>query len=267
MPELPEVETVRNTLKRLIIGRKIVNFTWTYDKIIKDMTIEQFKNKLLNQSFVDILRRGKFLYYIKSPKNPLLKHEHIVFHLDDGTEFRYHDTRKFGVMHLVDSTNLEEVILKSPIKKLGYEPFENDCTPEWLYNKIKNRITPIKSILLNQEFIAGLGNIYVDEVCFLSRLHPTEPACNLTLEDTKIIINNAIEVLNKAIVWGGTTIRSYTSINDVHGRFQNELMVHRRVDEKCHICQTVIKKIKVGGRGTYFCEKCQTQRGWVLKKT
>jgi formamidopyrimidine-DNA glycosylase len=283
MPELPEVETVKRTLSKLLVGRRIVNIKAPYDKIIKNTTFEQFLGALINQQCQIVHRIGKYLififndvsivahlrmegkFYFKSMSDAISKHEHIIFVLDDNQEFRYHDTRKFGEMHLIYSTNLEEIIANSPIHKLGKEPFDWIHYENAFYELIRHRKTSIKAILLNQEVIAGLGNIYVDEVCFLSNIHPATICKDLSKDDTNNLLKNAIIVLQKAINLGGTTIRSYISSDGVHGRFQNELFVHSRANEPCLKCGTTIKKIRVAGRGTYFCEKCQIMKSQSIE--
>ena len=132
-----------------------------------------------------------------------------------------------------------------------------NLTPSYLKEKYKNKKLPIKTVLLDQSIITGIGNIYADEILFLSKINPLEKASNLNDEQLSKIITNTKNVLEKAIKEGGTTIRSYTSEEGVTGLFQNELYVHQRENEECRICKTIIKKIKVGGRGTYYCEKCQ----------
>ena len=182
------------------------------------------------------------------------KHEHVEFILDDKISFRFHDVRKFGKMYLID----KEIVNDSkPLNELGLEYYDDNLTKEYLYDAIHSKRLPIKTVLLDQSIIAGIGNIYDDEILFMSGLHPLKKACDITLEECDIIIKNTRIVLEKAIKLGGTTIKSFTSSEGVHGLFQNELLVHSKAGDKCPECSNIIKKIKVGGRGTYFCEKCQ----------
>ncbi|MFK5882735.1 MAG: DNA-formamidopyrimidine glycosylase [Candidatus Izemoplasma sp.] len=272
MPELPEVETVRVTLKEMIIGKTIRDIDVFYDGIIKEVSVKEFKDKLVNQTLRDIDRYGKYLifmfddialishlrmegkYFIKQLDENRTKHEHIIFYFTDGSTLRYHDTRKFGTMNL---RRLDEIYKIDPIKKLGYEPFNKLLTVAYLEEKLKKKTIAIKSALLDQTIITGLGNIYVDEVLFLSNLSPTKQSNSLTKKDLKNVINSSIKVLEKAISLGGTTIRSYTSSLGVTGRFQNELHVHTKEGEECDKCHSTILKIRVNGRGTYYCPKCQ----------
>lgn len=272
MPELPEVETVRKTLSTLILNKEIRDIDIFYNKIIRNIGPDQFKQKLIGKTIDSIDRRGKYLifnigdlslishlrmegkYFIKNADDPKEKHEHIIFYFTDGETLRYHDTRKFGTMDLVAKSS---VFKNSPVTKLGPEPFDKEMTVEYLYLKLSKKRIAIKSALLDQTIMSGLGNIYVDEVLFLSKLHPEISSNTITKNQSKLIIENSIKVLNKAIELGGTTIRSYTSSLGVTGRFQNELNVHTKAGEPCLICQSTINKIRVNGRGTYYCPKCQ----------
>jgi formamidopyrimidine-DNA glycosylase len=140
---------------------------------------------------------------------------------------------------------------------MGLEPWDSSLTKDYLLHKYSHKKTPIKTVLLDQSIIVGIGNIYADEILFLSHINPLRSANSLTEKELNSIINNTKEVLEKAIKKGGTTIRSYTSVNGVHGLFQQELSVHTKQGQPCPICQTVIIKTKVGGRGTYYCSHCQ----------
>jgi formamidopyrimidine-DNA glycosylase len=274
MPELPEVETVKETLKRHLIGLKIVKVITPYPNIIK-MRLEEFKNKVTNQKITGINRYGKYLffeledytlvshlrmegkYFIRKSLGEVTKHEHVIFELDSGDCLSYHDVRKFGTMELV--LKGEEKQLES-IKKLGYEANQSKIDYDKLYELIHKSTRPIKAVLLDQTILTGLGNIYVDETLFLSKIHPAELASNLSKEEVVTILKNAKIVLDKAIKLGGTTIRTYQSSLGVDGRFQNELKVHTLAGKLCQVCNDVIIKTKVGGRGTYFCPTCQKRK-------
>ena len=272
MPELPEVETVRRTLSNLILNKRIRDVDIFYSKIIRNKTESDFKKLLTDRTIDEIDRYGKYLvfnmgdlslishlrmegkFFIKDADEPKEKHEHIIIYFTDGSTLRYHDTRKFGTMDIVPKT---QVYVNSPITKLGPEPFSDKLTFLYLKEKLTKKTIAIKSALLDQTIMTGLGNIYVDEVLFLTKLHPSTPCNKVSNKKIREIISNSIKVLNKAIDLGGTTIRSYTSSLGVTGRFQNELNVHTKEGEPCPICETIIKKTKVNGRGTYYCENCQ----------
>lgn len=271
MPEIAEVETVRNTLKKRILNKKIKEVKVFYEPIIES-NINDFKNNLIGQSFIDIKRRGKWLifetenyyllshlrmegkYFIKNINEIKEKHEHVFIIFDDNTTLRYCDTRKFGRMNLILK---EELSNTECIKKQGLEPNDINLTSSYLLNKFKNKKLPIKTILLDQTIISGLGNIYANEVLFYAKINPLKLACDLNESECTKIIEGTNAIISEAIKMGGTTIRSYTSSLGVTGRFQQKLKVHKRENEPCFNCGTMIRNIKVGGRSTYYCPVCQ----------
>lgn len=271
MPEIAEVETVRNTLKKRILHKKIKEVKILYSKIIES-DITSFKKNLIGNEFIDIKRRGKWLifelhdyyllshlrmegkYFIKNVKDPIEKHEHVILEFEDKTDLRYHDTRKFGRMNLIKK---EELDTTEAIKKQGLEPGDKNLTATYLLDKFKNKTIPIKSLLLDQTIISGLGNIYANEVLFASKINPLKPGNELTKEEADRIVKSADKIIKRAIELGGTTIKSYTSSLGVTGRFQQELMVHKKEGEPCFACGRPIKNQKVNGRSTYYCESCQ----------
>lgn len=273
MPELPEVETVKEALKQTVKGRQIKDIEIRYEPMIKNMTANEFKKALINQTIQDISRRGKYLvlhfddyqllshlrmegkYFYVEDHFELNPHVHVIFTLDNGSRLLYQDTRKFGTYHLYDkATDLETT---APFQVLGLEPFSKEFTSSYVKQKIQNKKKPIKSLLLDQTVVCGLGNIYVDEVLYRCRLHPLTPSSQLSDKEIENVVKYTQEVLARAIELGGTTIRTFSSSHGVSGTFQNELLVHQRKGEHCFECETPIEKIKVGGRGTYFCPTCQ----------
>lgn len=271
MPEIAEVETVRNTLRKRILNKKIVDVKVHYKSMIES-DINDFVEYLIGDEFIDIKRRGKWLifetnnryllshlrmegkFFIKDGQEAKGKHEHVTIYFDDGTTLRYEDTRKFGRMNLIKK---EELTTTQAIAKQGYEPGEKELTSDYLLEKFKNKKLPIKSVLLDQTIISGLGNIYVNEVMFYAKINPERSANSITRQECELIVKGADEIIKEAIKMGGTTIKSYTSSLGVTGRFQQNLKVHKKEGEPCVICKTPIKNIKIGGRSTYFCPKCQ----------
>ncbi len=267
MPELPEVETVKETLKKKILNKKVEDVKIYYNGIIAT-DLKEFE-KIKNQTFLDIKRRGKWIvfelndhyllshlrmegkYHLKEKKEELKKHEHISFVLNNNKELRYMDTRKFGKMHLIK----KDEINKSPLFLLGPEP--EDLTYKYLKEKFSKKTIPIKTAILDQTILVGIGNIYADEILFLSKINPFRKTSSLKKNEIEAIIKNTKLVLDKATKLGGTTIRSYTSDEGISGKFQNELYVHGKEGEQCSSCSDIIKKTRIGGRGTYYCEKCQ----------
>ena len=193
-------------------------------------------------------------YYVKKHIEPIEKHEHIIFEFEDGIDLRYADVRKFGRMCLVKKDKIEEY---EPVAKQGIEPIDDRLSKEYIYEHFKNKKIPIKSLLLDQTIIAGLGNIYADEVAHRAKVNPLKLGSEITLEECENIKVAAKEIIEKAILYGGTTIRSYTSSLGVTGNYQDFLEVHTKEGKKCPCCGTIIKKEKVGGRSTYYCPKCQ----------
>lgn len=274
MPELPEVETVRQSLKLRLINKKIKSVRVLWDNIIAYPSKEDFIKTITDKTIIDIQRRGKFLmfdlddyyllshlrmegkYFFKNKEEVIDKHEHIIFDLDDDMELRYKDTRKFGKMYLISKSEINSI---GPLVNLGLEPWDNNLTSDYLLDKYRNKRLPIKSVLLDQSIIVGIGNIYADEILFLCKINPLKK-CNLISDkEADDIIKYTREVLEKAIKMGGTTIRTYSSVDGVHGLFQQELLVHGKDKDFCPVCNSKINKIKVGGRGTYYCPICQKE--------
>jgi len=272
VPELPEVETVKRSLLLRLKDKTIKSVKIYHNNIIAYPSIEEFSKMIINQRINGMERYGKWLifvlddyyllshlrmegkYFFKNKDEVLDKHEHVVFGLDDGVELRYMDVRKFGKMHLIRKEDIKTV---GPLIEMGLEPWDEKLDIEYLMNKYKNKKLPIKTVLLDQSIVVGIGNIYANEILYLSRINPLKKAYMLSREEISNIIENTKIVLEKAILEGGTTIRSYSSVDGVHGLFQNQLYVHSKEGEMCVKCNNVIEKIKVGGRGTYYCPNCQ----------
>ena len=212
MPELPEVETVKEALNQTVKGQTIKEIELRYEPMIKNMDSEEFKNKLKNQMIQEVSRRGKYLvfhfddyyllshlrmegkYFYADDEFELNPHVHVIFTLDNGKRLLYQDTRKFGTYHLYD----KEVDLETtaPFQVLGLEPFATEFTPSYVKEKIKNKKKPIKSLLLDQTVVCGLGNIYVDEVLYRARLHPLTSSSELTDKDIENVVKYTVEVLS-----------------------------------------------------------------------
>lgn len=271
MPELPEVETVRRVLKKAVQGKKILSADIYWNNIIAYPKVEDFKKKIKNQIIKDIKRYGKWLifeltdyyllshlrmegkYFIRNKNDPKEKHHHVFFHLEDEIDLRYCDTRKFGKMYLLEKDNIYK---EKPLKELGLEPWDKNLTEKYLKKHFHKK--PIKTELLDQSIIAGIGNIYADEILFSSKINPKQIATQLNQKELQNIIINTKKILEEAIEDGGTTIKSYTSAEGIHGKHQSHLKVHTK--QKCPVCNSKITKITVGGRGTYYCENCQKER-------
>ena len=272
MPEKPEVITVARSLERELLGKRIIDCNIYWNNIIASPKKEEFITNIKNQMIHSISTRGKFLVFeldhysllihlrmegkflFRKDSDLIEKHEHVEFILNDGERLRYHDVRKFGKMYLIPINDTYQV---KPLVELGYEYNDKNLTKEYLYDKIKSKNIPIKNILLDQSIIAGIGNIYANEILYMSKINPNRKGYKISKRDCQNIIDNTRIVLEKAITLGGTTIRSFTSSEGVHGKFQNELLVHGKNNSICNMCGSIIKKIQIGGRGTYYCPNCQ----------
>ena len=205
-----------------------------------------------NETMISHLRmEGKYFYYPKA--HQVDKHTHVVFYFKDGSELHYNDFRKFGRMQMSNFKYLD----LPPLSELGKEPFELTVDDLYPYFKGSNRY--LKEVLLDQHIILGLGNIYANETCFMMGLHPKTRVKNLSKVKIQKLIDASCDVLSRAIEQGGTTVHTFSALG-IDGRFQVELKVHGHENEPCQVCGTKIKKIKVGGRGTYYCPKCQIKR-------
>lgn len=271
MPEKPEVVTVCNTLKKQVLGKKITDCLVYWDNIIAYPDVSQFKKNIIGEEILDITTRGKFLvfelnhylllihlrmegkFFFRKVDDEKNKHEHVFFTLDNNISFRFHDVRKFGKMYLLDK---EDAYSKKPLCDLGLEYNDSTLTSDYLYQKIHRKNLPIKTILLDQSIITGIGNIYDDEILFLSHISPLRKGSMVSKRECESIILNTRNVLDRAIEMGGTTIKSFTSSEGVHGLFQNELSIHGKRGN-CPSCGRSIIRTTVGGRGTYYCKYCQ----------
>lgn len=273
MPELPEVETVRQTLIKLVKDKTIERVSVYWGNIIKrPEDPEEFKRQLEGQTILDIDRKGKFMIfemndlslvshlrmegkfgvYDSSVEKP--KHTHVIFHFTDGSELRYDDVRKFGTMHIF---NKGEEVNNKPLIQLGPDPFDERFTLEYFHSKLKRTTRNIKTVLLDQSVVAGLGNIYVDEALYKAKLHPERVANTLTIEEAERLRKASIDIIEKAIRLGGSTIRSYLNSQGKIGMFQQQLNVYGKENTPCLTCGADIVKLKVGGRGTHICPTCQ----------
>ena len=272
MPEMPEVETVRRTLLPLIKGKTIKEVTVWYPKIItgdakefarqltgkKIENIDRYAKYLLirlnnNLTIVSHLRmEGKYrLVKINTKKD---KHDHVQIVFKDNSALRYNDVRKFGRMQLIKTGTERE---KTGIGKLGVEPNSAAFTVSYLQNGLARKKKNIKNTLLDQSIVAGLGNIYVDEVLWETKIHPLSQANTIPAEKISQLHDNINSLIELAIAERGTTIHTYLDANGKTGGFQKMLQVYGHKGEPCVRCGTPLEKIKVNGRGTTFCPKCQ----------
>lgn len=273
MPELPEVETVRRSLCALLPHKKIAAA-----EIFKPQIIAMGDDKafaaLIGQEFAAFDRRGKYLIFTMSgggrmvvhlrmtgkllynkERQPREKHDHLCFAFADGSELVYNDTRAFGRFWLTDEAGLAGI---SGLASLGLEPLNEAFSAAYWREQIKRRPrAQVKAALLDQHIVAGLGNIYADEVLFRAGVHPEQKAGALTAEDDERLVCAMREILREAIANRGTTFRDYVDGNNQKGGYQQLLRVFQKKGEPCPNCGTPIERIKVAGRSSYFCPNCQ----------
>ena len=269
MPELPEVETVVRALRQPLIGRTIIGVRNDWPRHIGTPTLDEFRARIHGCTVHTINRRAKYLVFSLTNSETLIahlrmsghlavlgedepsdKHVHTVFELDNGQELRFRDIRKFGRVYLVHDPN--EIL-----GKLGPEPLEPTFTPELLAERLNGRTRKLKPLLLDQHFIAGVGNIYADEALFYAKLYPTRHANTLNKEQIHALHNAIQKVLQMGIDREGASIELYTKPDGSKGDMQNAVAVFRRTGEPCYECGRPIERIVLGGRSTHFCSNCQ----------
>ncbi len=269
MPELPEVETVKNELAPYVIGHRITDITLNWEGIVKEPHPSKFCSRLVGQKITSLARRGKYLLFSLDGDGVLVIHLKMtgslllaptsaelgrfiraVIHLDGGVTIHFRDPRKFGVMRLVQDPG-------PVVKRLGPEPLEDDFTPKLLAKHLQNRQASIKAILNDQTAVAGLGNMYADETLFSARLHPQRAGSSLSSEEVKRLHQSIREVLSAAINNKGASINTYFRPSGEKGTAHFEFKVAHQGGKPCPRCGTPIERIKVRNRGTYFCPNCQ----------
>jgi formamidopyrimidine-DNA glycosylase len=194
-------------------------------------------------------------FYIKQRVDDIHKHSHVLLHMHDGVQVEYNDTRKFGRFYYYDAGQQLDVL-----DKLGWEPFDPTLNSDILFRVSRNKKTMVKTWLLDQSHIAGIGNIYADEICFAAHISPKQQVGRISRQKWNEILTQTRNILSQAILAGGTTIRTYTSSLGITGRFQIKLNAYGRNGLPCYTCGTPMKRIVVGQRGTVYCPVCQKVR-------
>ena len=276
MPEAPEVQVVVDTMAVQLKNAEIEQVDVRYDSIVAYPSKDEFIQGLSHQHFRAFKRIGKYLifemddkilishlrmegkFYIYDQKIEESKHIHLIFYLKDGRKACYHDTRKFGRFYLYPKT--EDISSLPALNNVGYDFTDERCTADYFYTCIHPLKRTLKSALLDQRFVAGIGNIYANEICFACGLDPRSRCNRISKKDCETILFHTRRILNEAIQYGGSTIRDYTSSLGVSGRFQLRLKVHARDGQPCPNCGCIIEKIFVNQRGTYLCRNCQKRK-------
>lgn len=267
MPELPEVETITRKLKPDLVGRTILSADLRWARTLAFPSPRKFKQQIEGQKIIDVGRRAKYcmfqltdfslLVHLRMSGDLLIRdrggrpelHDRLIIHLSDGRDLVFNDTRKFGRVWLTATPG--EVL-----GKLGPEPLDTEFTVEWLHAALHSRRRQLKPLLLDQSFLAGLGNIYSDEALHMAKLHPLAASDSLTSKQAAALHAAIHSVLHEGIRRNGA------SFDWVYrgGEFQNYFRVYGRTGEKCPVCRTKIQHIVVGQRSTHFCPKCQKLR-------
>ncbi len=288
MPELPEVETIRRDLIERIVGKKIQKVEIKNNKVVKN-TPAVFACQMTGNAVVDIDRVGKLLIvHLREGDERLLihlkmtgrliyrqgedlvagghsltsaneiengKHTHVIWHFGSGVTLEFEDMRRFGYVKLVSKVEAERIR-----STFGIEPLTPQFTLENFVAVFGKRTTSVKAVLLNQSLLAGIGNIYADEICFVAGVHPETPANQLSPKMLQRLYVASQEIIAEAIEHRGTTFYSYLDGQGQRGSYFERLRVYSRDGQPCLVCGSVLGKMRVAGRGTHFCPKCQKGR-------
>ncbi|MGI8826627.1 MAG: bifunctional DNA-formamidopyrimidine glycosylase/DNA-(apurinic or apyrimidinic site) lyase [Chloroflexota bacterium] len=273
MPELPEVETMVRDLLPRITGRVITSVEASFPGIVRWPLYEAFERRVRDQRISSVQRRGKYAILslesgdaliihrgmsgsllLRPREAPMERYVRLLFHLDNGEQLRLDDARKFGRVYVMEAGGNERAL---PWARMGPEPLHESFIVATLVQSLQGRTASIKALLLNQQIVAGLGNIYVDEALHHARLHPSRRANTLARREVKRLHAAIVEVLSAAVAGRGTTFNSYLDVDGHRGQFQVALRVFHRTGAPCLICGTSIIKLVVAGRGTHICPRCQ----------
>ena len=286
MPELPEIEIVKRSLFKMINKAKITDVKIN-NKNLRYRIPSTFSKNLTNEKILNIARRSKYLIFyfknklllahlgmsgklllIRNNDNKIFKtsfyynlninskHNHIFFKLNNGLVMVYNDIRRFGFFKIYNTNSLNEIQF---INKLGLEPFNKKLNLKYFKFFISNKKKNIKNLLMDQTFICGLGNIYVNEVLFLSKINPTKPCSRLVNNEIKRLILNIKKILKLAISKGGSSLRDFQNARGKAGHFQEHFQVYGKVNKKCSriSCKGKIRKIIISNRSSFYCGHCQ----------
>lgn len=270
MPELPEVETIRRDLEKEIVGHKIVDLWWDVPKMLQPTPAAV--ETIVGHHIVSAGRIGKLLLIgiendgtigihlklsgqllIRNQKDPEDRFTHVIFKFEDGRELRFAEVRKFGYVKLIEN----QVDLKKITAEFGPEPLTNEFTFAAFKNALSKTARAVKTVIMDQSKIAGVGNIYADEALWYAKIHPETAANSLSAEKLEALYQGIIKAIEQGIADRGTSVDDYLDIYGQEGGHAKNLNVFRQNGEPCSRCGTIIKKIRVGGRGTHFCPDCQ----------
>ena len=269
MPELPEVETTLRAIKKFQ-GQNLINIK-VHNRNLRWTVSKDLEKNSKNQKLIDLHRRAKYIIFelentylllhlgmsgslriLKSEDNYFLKHDHIEF-IFDNEKIIYNDPRRFGSLHITKNVNNHKLI-----SSLGPEPLSKNFNGAYLLECCKSSKSNIKTLLMNQKNVVGIGNIYASESLYLSRINPQKESQKLDLEECKRIVSSSKKVLNEAIRVGGTTLKDFYSADGSPGYFKIRLNVYGRNGQKCKNCEEVIVNVIISQRATFYCPSCQS---------
>lgn len=273
MPELPEVEIICRGLRSSIIN-SVIKQTKVFCYKLRKPVDPNISSKLHNKRIIDIQRRAKYILIMLSDKTSLIihlgmsgrivieknpskqqnKHDHILFFLDNGYQLIFNDPRRFGLVCIADSDSLGS---HKCLAHLGIEPLSNEFNENTLYSILQKKTTNIKKTLMNASLIVGIGNIYVCEILFQSNIHPETISSKISKNKINKLYSSIKNVLEDAILAGGSTLKDYVNSSGDKGYFQTQLQVYGKEGKECQKCSTIVKKIKQFGRSSFFCPECQ----------
>ena len=272
MPELPEVETICRGLRPHLQGRRIVRVK-VFEPRLRHRIDPGLPACLRGKTIIHVDRRAKYIFVYLERKNvwvfhlgmsgklifvhpstPKQKHDHIVVTLDNGQELRYHDPRRFGLSLVVPEAKLHEL---PQLRDLGLDPFDPQFDGQYLYSFTRRSSRRIRDLLLDQQVVAGIGNIYANEILGRAGIRPMTRSSRLTREKVERIASMIPKVLSEAIRWCGTSFSDYRDADDQFGGFQNHLRVYDRDGEECRVCPSTIKRVALGNRSAFYCPSCQ----------
>jgi formamidopyrimidine-DNA glycosylase len=273
MPELPEVETIRRGLERVLVGQTVCQIKIRETRLRRPVNVPRLKKWITGQRVRALSRRAKYLLcemenhahlvvhlgmsgrllYCEK-KLPLQKHDHVRFVFNNGHELRFCDPRRFGLIDAVPPQKLPEYV---HFRNLGPEPLSPDFTTDYLRARAEKLSRPIKNFIMDAAVVVGVGNIYTSESLFRAGIHPKKPSGTLRLPEWKKLAQKIRETLELAIATGGTTLNDFYNSDGGMGYFQQHLMVYDRAGEPCYICASKIKRIVQAGRSSFYCPRCQ----------
>lgn len=275
MPELPEVEVITRGLKPHLRGNTILNIWYSGKKLRAPVEFELLRKRVVGTKILDVSRRAKFIQLplengalmiihlgmtgnlgIFDIRRDRLKHDHFEWDLGNSQLLRYNDTRRFGAIYYLEPEQAQD-LEDSFYKTSGPEPFAPEFSQDYLFHLAQNRTTTVKQLIMNNSIVAGVGNIYANESLYQCGINPGRKAQTLTKNECQSLIASIRQVLTQAIECGGSTISDFKSASQESGYFQINFKVYGKEGEKCGVCSSPIKKTSLGGRASFFCERCQ----------